>query len=613
MVHTVGEVGAQELAPGATLGSYELLRRLACGGMAEIYLARARGIEGFEKVVVLKRILPQFAQNSDFVGMFLDEARLSATLQHPNIAQVHDIGQWNGSYFFTMEYVHGQDVRGILQAVVQQHRQVPLAQALTIIAGAAAGLHAAHEKRGFNGRPLKIVHRDVSPSNVLVSYDGGVKLVDFGVAKAAQRQTETRAGTLKGKIAYMSPEQCLGQELDRRSDVFSLGILLYELTTARRLFKGDAEFAVMQRIVNEDVPPPSSVIPGYPAALEKIVMRALQRDRGERYPTAQELQLDIEHFAGAQRLSLSQVMLARFMNGLFADRLREEAEVRDAKPGTDVFELPLPPPPAAAHPGTLVFAAGTPMPGGAPGPSLMGAAAGSSRMERVDGDAAAPPPLPPPLAGGRAARMGSVLEIPPGSDDELGMAHTASIVIEAGEAPSPVPPPVPLVDSTRVGSVSRVGSVARAVSVIDPQRAATATATITGSSIQIVQAQRHVVALAAIVGAGVAALLFAGFLILGGRGAAEPAAVAAPPAKAAPAAAPTAPAIAAPAPTPVAPPSAPAPASAPPVVEPAAPAPSPTAAAPAKKHAAKPRAKAPTAPAPAAGTDWGLDSPLPPK
>ena len=318
----VGEIDG--LAPGLCLGRYELIRRIAVGGMAEIYLARATGIQGFQKLVVLKRILPQLASNSDFVAMFLDEARLSARLQHPNIAQVHDIGQWSNSFFFTMEYIRGEDVRTILKDATQRGVRVPLSIALTIISGAAAGLHAAHEKRGMNGEPLNVVHRDVSPSNVLVSYDGSVKLVDFGVAKAAHRQTETQAGTLKGKVSYMSPEQCRGRHIDRRSDVFALGILLYELSCCRRLFKGDSEFEIMTKIVHEDVQPPSETMPEYPKGLEKILLRALQRDPEQRYPTTQDMQIDIEDFCRREQIGTSIVKLGQYMRDVFVDRMRED-------------------------------------------------------------------------------------------------------------------------------------------------------------------------------------------------------------------------------------------------------------------------------------------------
>ncbi|HEX4460669.1 MAG TPA: serine/threonine-protein kinase, partial [Polyangia bacterium] len=220
------------------LGDYEILKRLAVGGMAEIFLARVRKLTGFQKMVVIKRILPQLAQNTDFVEMFLDEARIAATLEHPHIVQTYDVGMIDDSYYIAMEYLHGEDVRSIMRAVNTRLQAPPIEQALHIIISAAAGLHYAHEKVGFDGAPLDIVHRDVSPQNLIVTYEGSVKLLDFGIAKASNRLRETRVGTLKGKVPYMSPEQCRSEQLDRRSDIYSLGILMWELTLSRRLYRG---------------------------------------------------------------------------------------------------------------------------------------------------------------------------------------------------------------------------------------------------------------------------------------------------------------------------------------------------------------------------------------
>lgn len=305
---------------GERVGKYQVLKRLAVGGMAEIYLARVTGIEGFQKHVVLKKIRPIHAEDPRFVEMFLDEARLAALLHHQNIAQVYDIGQLDGGYFFSMEFLHGQDVQSILKRMVKNRERVPLEYALTIVAGAAAGLHYAHEKRGPSGKPLNIVHRDVSPSNIVVTYDGAVKVVDFGIARAAQRESaETRSGTLKGKISYMSPEQCRGEELDRRSDIFALGIVLYEVTTTMRLFrKGkDSDFLVMQRIVSGEVPRPRERISDYPEELEQVVMRALAIKPTDRYQTARDLLLDLENVAANLRLPLSPARLSAFVESTF--------------------------------------------------------------------------------------------------------------------------------------------------------------------------------------------------------------------------------------------------------------------------------------------------------
>jgi serine/threonine protein kinase len=279
------ETGRRELGRLGRLGRYELLRKLATGGMAEIYLARSSGMEGFEKYVVVKKILPQYAEDPRFVRMFLDEARLAAKLQHQNIGQVYDIGQDDGAYFFSMEYLRGPDVRAILRAAGARGTRVPIEHGVAIASGVAAALHYAHERRDAQAELLHIVHRDVSPSNIIVTYDGGVKLVDFGIARATTRTSETRTGSLKGKLAYMSPEQCLGHEVDRRSDLFSIGILLYELTTGTRLYrraKDESDYIVMNRIVTGQFARPTTVIPDFPRELQEVILRALASKPDER-------------------------------------------------------------------------------------------------------------------------------------------------------------------------------------------------------------------------------------------------------------------------------------------------------------------------------------------
>ena len=285
--------------PEATrLGSYEILRKLARGGMAELFLARTNGPEGFEKLVVLKKILPTFAENPKFVRLFLDEAKLAATLDHPHIAHVYDMGKVEGNYFFTMEYVHGQDVRAMLRRTVRQEQLFPLDHTVQIVHAIASALHYAHERRKPDGSLLDIVHRDVSPSNILVSYDGAIKLVDFGVAKAATSSVKTRTGTLKGKIAYMSPEQAKGGAVDRRSDVFSLGIVLWELLTTQRLFRTDNDLATIQLIINSKPPPPRTLRPECPVELERIVLKALAADPEQRLDLGDRQPL-VEHVGDA--------------------------------------------------------------------------------------------------------------------------------------------------------------------------------------------------------------------------------------------------------------------------------------------------------------------------
>jgi serine/threonine protein kinase len=322
------EAGEPGEARAERLGKYELICHLATGGMAEIHLARVTGIEGFEKIVVVKRILPALANNKEIVQLFLDEARLAATLQHSNVVQVYDVGVEAGSYFFAMEFIHGEDARTLLKAMVERRGEMPLDVALTIVIGMCSGLHYAHERVGFDGKPLGIIHRDVSPSNVLVGYDGAVKVVDFGIAKAASRSQETQSGSVRGKFGYMSPEQCESKPLDRRSDVFAIAIVLYELSTCTKLFAGDSDYAIMKMIVEEAPEPPSRRRPSYPPELERIVMKGLARRRQDRYATAQEMQLELETFARERKIAISPLTIARFMERVFGQKIEAWREAR---------------------------------------------------------------------------------------------------------------------------------------------------------------------------------------------------------------------------------------------------------------------------------------------
>jgi eukaryotic-like serine/threonine-protein kinase len=289
--------------------------------MADVLLGRAEGIEGFERHVVLKRIRPELAKDRHFIEMFLDEARLAATLHHQNIVQVHDIGEEGGEYFFAMEYLHGEDLRKLLGAVSKQKQHMPLANVIAIVSAAAAGLHHAHDRRATDKKKLEIVHRDVSPSNIIIGYDGSVKLVDFGIAKATMRSADTRTGTLKGKTSYMSPEQCKGEHsIDRRSDVYSLGVVLYELATTTRLFKGESDYLVMDAIVNGKVPLPRVRRPDLPNDLSSIIMKALAVDPNRRFQSADEMRQALDQFAENAGLAVSTSTLASYMKKLFGDK-----------------------------------------------------------------------------------------------------------------------------------------------------------------------------------------------------------------------------------------------------------------------------------------------------
>lgn len=300
--------------------SHEVLGRLAVGGMAEIYVARTTHDDGRREIVVLKRILPHLSEDPEFVRMFRDEAYLAATLDHPNIVHVHDIGQDGEDYFFTMEYVHGENVRSIIKAAQKVEMDIPLEHVVQIAIGVCEGLHYAHEQVDDEGEHLRIVHRDVSPTNILVSFDGQVKIVDFGIAKAAAATHVTQAGMLKGKASYMSPEQCRAEPVDRRSDVFAIGILLFEMTTLTRLFRGDNELAVLHQILTGAVDAPSTRVDDYPADLEHIVMKALGPKPGDRYDTALAMRDDLERFARVRGLELSNEGLGEYLRDLCGDR-----------------------------------------------------------------------------------------------------------------------------------------------------------------------------------------------------------------------------------------------------------------------------------------------------
>ncbi len=335
---------------GSTASNYEILAKLATGGMAELYLARAANTAGVTRYVVLKRVLRERATDANFVRMFLDEARLASQLQHPNIAQVYDIGKLGDSYFFTMEYVHGETVRALLHRSHALRKPIPIACVLTIVAGAAAGLQHAHERIGFDGRPLGIVHRDVSPSNLMVSYEGHVKVVDFGVAKAEHRDVETRSGAVKGKIGYMSPEQCRGAPLDRRSDLFSLGIVMWEMLTSERRFKRGSDFENMAAIVNEESPLVSSRRHEVPPELDAIARRLLDRDPATRYQTSDELLEDLERVAVQTGSVLSVASLGRFIRELFGQRPEPWVEMQSREVHPEVYTVTSEPIPADVLP-----------------------------------------------------------------------------------------------------------------------------------------------------------------------------------------------------------------------------------------------------------------------
>jgi serine/threonine protein kinase len=303
-------------------GKYTLLRRLARGGMAELYLARSSDDYGVQRMVVLKVIANRYASDDAFSKMFTDEVRIAATLTHPNIGQVVDVGQAGGRQYLAMEHLHGKDVRAIVRQLRRQGRRgVPPHVAVHIGTRICAALQHAHDARNIDGQPLNIIHRDVSPSNIMVNYDGQVKLLDFGIAKAANRVSLTQPGTIKGKVRYLSPEQLLGKPIDRRTDLFTLGVSLWESTVGCHLFEGKQDFQVYDAISKGAVRAPSTLLPGYPPELERIVLKALAFEPDQRYPNARELQADLERYAMRDQLMLSELATSDFVHQLFSDEL----------------------------------------------------------------------------------------------------------------------------------------------------------------------------------------------------------------------------------------------------------------------------------------------------
>jgi len=281
-------------SPLEEFGNYYLLEKIAVGGMAELFKARQRGVHNFEKIVAIKRILPHLSDNDEFVRMFIDEAKLAAQLTHPNIVQIFDLGKASGFYYIAMEYVDGKDLRSLLRKVREYRLPMPEPVAAYVVMKVATALDYAHRKRGMNDKELKLVHRDVSPQNVLISSDGAVKLVDFGIAKAATKSTQTMAGALKGKLLYMSPEQALGQSLDNRSDIYSLGLVLFELLTGERCFQADSELGVLEKVRLGKVQDIQVVNPAVSKDLAEILQKTLQKNVDQRYPSARLMERDLK-------------------------------------------------------------------------------------------------------------------------------------------------------------------------------------------------------------------------------------------------------------------------------------------------------------------------------
>jgi serine/threonine protein kinase len=310
-------------------GKYLLLDRVSVGGMAEIFKAKSYGVEGFEKIIAIKRILPSMGEDRDFVKMFIDEAKIVGQLSHANICQIFELGRTDGTHFIAMEYIWGKDLLQLQNRLKKAGKVMPPAMAAHIIARVCEGLDYAHRKRDPLGQELKIVHRDCSPQNILISYEGEVKIIDFGIAKAASRSSRTMAGVLKGKFGYMSPEQVRGLPLDRRSDLFALGTVFYEILTRERLFQAESDFSTLEKVRNVDILPLRAVNPDIPEAVEKIVMKALAADPDDRYQWCSEMLADLQRFLMSEETVFSSKHLSSWMKEQFAAELARERQLME--------------------------------------------------------------------------------------------------------------------------------------------------------------------------------------------------------------------------------------------------------------------------------------------
>jgi eukaryotic-like serine/threonine-protein kinase len=323
---------------GKRLGKYEIVALLALGGTAEIYLARIEGTAGFEKYVVVKCLHDHLADDPDFVKMFLDEARLASVLDHSNIVQTFELGEHEDRYYMVMEFLAGLSLAMVVRRAAERvpDGKIPVPLIVNIAAQTAGGLHYAHE-RTANGKPLNMVHRDISPQNLVIGFEGVVKVVDFGIARAEMRETKTKAGTIKGKFAYMSPEQCVATNVDRRTDVFALGVIVHELLTGRRLFKRNSPYETYQAVLECAVSPPSATNHELDPGLDDIIMRAVARDKDERYPTAEAFGDALLGYLHSRGKGSGAGEIGRFFDEYFQPEIEEHGDrMRELLAGRDM-------------------------------------------------------------------------------------------------------------------------------------------------------------------------------------------------------------------------------------------------------------------------------------
>jgi serine/threonine protein kinase len=329
VLYTPAHVGAFPEQKPVKFGRYILLDRINVGGMAEVFRGKMQGVEGFERLVALKRILPSISSDPDFIDMFVDEAKLAVQLQHANIAQIFELGKVDETYFIAMEYVSGVDLRTMWDRARNRNRLLPIAMSCYIMQRCCEGLDAAHRKKDETGKELGLVHRDVSPQNVLISYEGEVKVIDFGIAKSRSKVSKTQAGILKGKFGYMSPEQVRGVDLDNRSDIFACGAVLYELVVGDRLFLGESDFSTLEKVRNVEMVPPTRLNKNLSPHLERIILKALAKNREDRYRWASEMAEDLQRYLFSSNQPFARTDMQRYLNQHFKEELEKEKERLD--------------------------------------------------------------------------------------------------------------------------------------------------------------------------------------------------------------------------------------------------------------------------------------------
>jgi len=420
-------------------GKYKLIQPLAQGGMAEIFLAKQQGPAGYEKTVVIKRVLSHYSAHPDFVAMFLDEARLAAQLSHPNIVQIFDFGEAEGSYYLCMEYLRGEDLNTIAKLAQRKGVAISAQVAAIVVAAACDALHYAHTLRSDDGEPLNIVHRDISPSNLFITYQGVVKVLDFGIARAEGKVVKTATGMIKGKLSYMAPEQAKGGDLDGRADVWALGTVLQELLTGKRLFWRGNDVESFRALLDEPIPLPSETNPNVPRELDEICVRALMRNPADRFDSAREMYAELDDFLSSRTYVPSQTLLQSFMQELVGQEVIEgklkSGVSKAAKSGSHQSTPPAPEETRAAPATASMRRSAVAEPRREP---LRPAPAAAARRESPTSAAARPAPIasPPPRPTSRIGLISA------GAAAGLVLFAAVAVLLPKRQPEEPAPKPV---------------------------------------------------------------------------------------------------------------------------------------------------------------------------